>query len=147
MIKKGFTLIELLVVIGIIGVLAGMVIAVLNPTHFQGKSRDAKRKADLEQVRSALEMYRADTGGYPAGSGQISSVLVVLENPPYAYLTLPSDPKAGNYRYFGSQTSYELCASLEGSSVCEETGSSDSDCCGNLGCWGGSVCNYEVTNP
>ncbi len=135
--KKGFTLVELLIVIGIIGVLAGMVIAVLNPRHFQAKSRDAKRKADLEQVRSALEMYRADNGNYPAGSGSVASVLTVLQT--NGYLTLPTDPGTYDYRYVSAGlTTYQLCAYLE-----KETGSS---ACGGGAC-GGATCNYQVTNP
>ncbi len=61
--KKGFTLIELLVVIAVIGILAGVVLASLNSAR--GKARDAKRKQDLTQLRSALEMYYNDYGSYP----------------------------------------------------------------------------------
>lgn len=63
-IKRGFTLIEILVVIALIGVLAGLMIVAFQGTR--RSSRDGKRKADLEQIRSALEMYKADKGSYPA---------------------------------------------------------------------------------
>jgi len=66
MFKKGFTLIELLVVIAIIGLLATMVAASLkNP---QAKSRDARRVADIKQIRSALELYFSDVNFYPTGT-------------------------------------------------------------------------------
>lgn len=65
--SKGFTLIELLVVIAVIGILASVVLASLNSAR--AKSRDAKRKADLTQVRSALELYMADYGAYPSSGG------------------------------------------------------------------------------
>ncbi len=61
-IKKGFTLIELLVVIVIISILIGM--SVFGIQGARKNSRDARRKSDLEQLRSALELYRADNGGY-----------------------------------------------------------------------------------
>jgi len=60
---RAFTLIELLVVIAIIGVLSSVVLASLNTAR--GRARDAQRFSDLEQVRTALEMYYADHGSYP----------------------------------------------------------------------------------
>lgn len=69
----GFTLIELLVVISLIGVLAGALVAVINPVAQMRKARDAQRKADFRQAQSALEMYRSDVGSYPpkgAGNGR-----------------------------------------------------------------------------
>jgi len=61
--KKGFTLIELLVVIIVLGVLA----ALISGNFFTSlkKGRDAKRKADLEQIQRALEMYYEDKKAYP----------------------------------------------------------------------------------
>jgi prepilin-type N-terminal cleavage/methylation domain-containing protein len=63
--KKGFTLVELLTVIGIIGVMTGAALFLINPVAQLNKSRDAKRKADLQQIRAALELYRSDYGHYP----------------------------------------------------------------------------------
>lgn len=60
---RGFTLIELLVVIAIIGLLASIVLASLNSARI--KSRDAKRIADLHNIRLALEMFYNDFGFYP----------------------------------------------------------------------------------
>lgn len=56
--KPAFTLIELLIVITIIGILAVFVIASFNSA--QQKSRDAKRKSDLDAVKKALELVRSD---------------------------------------------------------------------------------------
>jgi len=61
--RKGFTLIELLVVIAIIGLLATIMTVALNSAR--AKARDAKRIADIEQMRVALENYFADHGEYP----------------------------------------------------------------------------------
>ncbi len=61
--KKGFTLIELLVVISIIGLLASIVMASLNSAR--KKARDARRIADLNQIKLALEMYFDSNRYYP----------------------------------------------------------------------------------
>jgi len=62
-ISSGFTLIELLVVIAIIGLLSSIVLASLNSAR--GKGKDAQRKANLTEVRTALELYYDAHGGYP----------------------------------------------------------------------------------
>lgn len=64
---KGFTLIELLVVIAIIALLSSVVIASLSTAR--AKSRDARRLADISQVRTALELYYDSNQGYPSTTG------------------------------------------------------------------------------
>lgn len=59
----GFTLIELLVVIAIIGLLSSIVLASLNSAR--AKSRDARRIADINQIRIALELYLDSNKSYP----------------------------------------------------------------------------------
>lgn len=66
--SKGFTLIELLVVISIIGLLSSVVLASLNTARV--KARDARRKADLAQIRTALHLYYDKNGHWiETGSG------------------------------------------------------------------------------
>ena len=62
-IKKGFTLIELLVVISIIGIL--IAVSIFGLSGARESARDARRKSDLELIRSGLELYRADCNAYP----------------------------------------------------------------------------------
>jgi prepilin-type N-terminal cleavage/methylation domain-containing protein len=53
--QKGFTLIELLVVIAIIGTLAAVVAVSVNSAR--AKARDVRRRADLRQIVTALNLY------------------------------------------------------------------------------------------
>lgn len=87
--KRGFSLIELLVVIGIMGTL----ITILLPNFIGARQRgqDARRKLDLEQIRSALEQYRSVNGSYPDLLSTLTSGTVYIS-------TLPTDPQAG-YSY------------------------------------------------
>lgn len=124
--KHGFTLIELLVTIGIIAIL--VVIGVVSYSSINRRSRDTRRKSDIEQLRSALEMYRSDVGYYPdVGAGMFVNVeqlrdTLVTTN---AYLPdIPEDPKDNTanpymiiFQRDASQTHYYrycLVAALEG---------------------------------
>ncbi len=69
--RKGFTLIELLVVIAIIGVLASIVLASLNSARL--KARDARRIADLNQIKTALNFYYDSNNAYPSVGSWVSS--------------------------------------------------------------------------
>lgn len=60
---KGFTLIELLVVIAIISILT--VISVSQFNTAKTKAKDTQRKADVDSVYKAVNMYYADYGHFP----------------------------------------------------------------------------------
>ena len=117
--KKGFTLIELLVVIMILGVLA----ALISGNFFTSlkKGRDAKRKADLEQIQRALEMYYEDKKTYPltadlAFGSSLCETVDCATNEKIYMQKLPNDPISGkSYQYFSAndETSYALYACLE----------------------------------
>lgn len=117
--KKGFTLIEVLVAVTIIAVLVS--IGVVSYSSVNKRSRDAKRKGDIEQIRSALEMYRADIGSYPnLGSGSWADASGLSATLVSTYLpAIPSDPKSQTYRYKATNISggnyygYCLTAYLE----------------------------------
>src|SRR3989344_4795097 len=59
--QRGFTLIELLIVVVIIGILAAILVATINPARQQNKARDAGIKASLNKmalsVKSSISAY------------------------------------------------------------------------------------------
>lgn len=61
----GFTLIELLVIIAVIGVLATVLLVLINPAGQMAKAQDSIRKSDIKQIANALNDYVAQTGKYP----------------------------------------------------------------------------------
>ncbi|MAG59941.1 hypothetical protein CMO96_04090 [Candidatus Woesebacteria bacterium] len=140
----GFTLVELLVVLAIISIVISVSFVAFQGAQASG--RDTKRKADLEDIRSALEIYRSDCGSYPAtltfgsslqdtcvGGGTSTYMDSVPNDPLY-----PRETAEYGYELDSSNTSkYKLCAKLE-------RGSGSSACAG--GC-GTESCNYTVTNP
>ncbi len=77
--QEGFTLVELLVVIAILGILAGVVVFAVRGAGDKGKANAAATDARI--VRTALEVYCAQYGHYPAdpdgdGPGDAMGVLV-----------------------------------------------------------------------
>lgn len=61
--KRGFTLIEILVVVAIFAALMAM--GGMAFITAMKRSRNARRAADIQEIRTALEMYRTDKGYYP----------------------------------------------------------------------------------
>ena len=93
-------------------------IGVVSYSSVNKRSRDAKRKGDVEQLRSALEMSRADNGYYPnTGSGSWNDASGLSTSLVSTYLpVIPSDPKsAQTYRYEATNLSggnyYGYCMS------------------------------------
>jgi len=139
--KPGFTLIEVLVAATIIALLTS--IGVVSYQAANRQARDAKRKADLEQIRAALQIYRGDCGTYPASVSFGGPLTGACPTTTTYMQQVPQDPKGGYYQYSqqGGGTSYVLCACLEGgggTTTC--TGSCSN--CGNA--CGAGACNYEV---
>jgi type II secretion system protein G len=153
--KKGFTLIELLVVLAIIGILAAMIIASLSGAR--ARARDATRKSDLRQVKTALEQYYQDQspeGYYPASTAidftdaGFSGALT-----PTYIKSLPTDPKNSApyvYKYQSSGTppsAYVLYTGLENPKEADTPGLTCLSPGGGSGtCTSGGQKYFQVTN-
>lgn len=61
--RHGFTLIEIIVVIGIISLLA--VVGLTSYNRVQANARDAKRMGNMQELRSALMLYKTLNGTFP----------------------------------------------------------------------------------
>ena len=118
--NSAFTLIELLVVMGVIAILTGISIFALQGSREAG--RDARRKSDLETIRSGIELFRADCNVYPSNLVAVGSSLqgtVALGCSPAntnIYIqSVPGDPSSGSGYCYNqtSSTTDELCATLE----------------------------------
>lgn len=136
--KKSFTLVEILVVATIIALLTAA--GAVSYSTLSKNSRDAKRKADLEQVRAALEMYRSENDEYPTVTINCSSSGGITDGSNTYLSSIPKDPKCNTNSYYyttiGTPASdYTLGAYLEGDST--------STCGVTISCVIGN-CNYCV---
>lgn len=93
--KNGFTLVELIIVVGIISILVVLAISYFRGQIFKGN--DARRKADLNRIKIAIEEYEKDHNCYPPPE--------ILECKPGTGLRpyleqIPCDPNTGgSYPY------------------------------------------------
>lgn len=65
---RGFTLVELLVVIAIIGILVTIVVIAIDPARVIQNSQDTKRRTELNQIKTSLQLYFNDNRRYPTAS-------------------------------------------------------------------------------
>ncbi len=112
--ERGFTLIELLVVLVIIGLLATMV-----APNFIGQSEKAKpqaARAQLENLRNALDMFQLDVGRYPSSQEGLEALrarpgTAGRWSGPYLRDAVPVDPWGNQYFYRNpgaGGTSYDI---------------------------------------
>lgn len=111
-IKRAFTLLELLITIGIIALLVTG--GIVSYSTLSKNGRDARRKADVEQLRSALEMYKSNdaNASYPgiydvpnttSGWSYFKDVQTAFKS----YINkVPSDPKPPDPAPIGSCNDY-----------------------------------------
>ncbi len=150
-IHSAFTLIELLIVIAIIALM--MAISIFGLSGARENSRDQRRKSDIESLRTALELYRADCDRYPANGeivagtqleGTLSSGSKCLNS--YVYMKeVPTDPLAGasyQYNQTGGGSGYDLCSTLE-----RPPAGAVAQSCGSTVCGTGRTCYYKASNP
>lgn len=159
---KGFTLIELMLVMALVGILATIGLGSYSTATV--KSKDTKRKTDLNQISKALESFNNDVARYPkvdvngnmtcpgsSGSevGCLGSVYAYIGDNRTTYMVdFPTDPLSGNnYVYVPSADygSYSLYAALENDQDKDWVKTSDGDNTDwGVSC-GSDMCNYKIT--
>lgn len=147
--EHSFTLIEIILVIIISGLLATLISG--NFINSLKKGRDAKRKADLNQIQKALEMYYEDNNIYPLTSmisfGPGSKIChpngcntkIYMEN-------VPNDPIT-NYTYVYQSTdgvSYKLYSCIENT---QDQGPGVKQSGYDPSCGGCGKCKYGISSP
>lgn len=153
--RKAFTILELLIVIGIISMLVTLGVNIYSSV--QKNSRDARRKADLEQIAAALELYRSNNNSYPStlsmtagcsNNGAISTYLTTIPEDPlcqiykYYYTALPANCSEVSSPYC---TNYTLASQLEStSSNCQAGNQLPINSCKNGGGTPNYNCNYCI---
>jgi prepilin-type N-terminal cleavage/methylation domain-containing protein len=144
--RKGFTLIELLITLAIIGIMVTIVTFVVQQSR--ESARDARRKADLENIAVGLELYRSECNSYPS-SITFGGSLTGGGTPPSCtgtYIsTIPQDPQysggsSPHYSYNRtSATNYVLCSYLEQIPIPPVPTTNCASC--------GSACRWRVARP
>lgn len=119
---KGFTLIEVLVVIAMISLLVVGLIIAINPTVQLQKTRDGRRKSDIRLIQTALQLYRADQGGYPDSIPNFFATggRSLVDDPSNVQTTyiqnVPKDPLTGTDYYYDADSppgGYSIYSCLE----------------------------------
>lgn len=116
-INKAFTLIELLIVMAILGVLATFVI--VNFTGAQARARDTRRKAEIRQYQTALEVYaNANNSLFPSETTAINAVSMCASGGDLEDFSCQDDPHATNgwhymYQSDAAGTEYILWGQIE----------------------------------
>lgn len=145
---EGFTLVELLLVVGLIGVLSGILLTVINPAGTRQKFRDAQRISDLKKVQAALEIYYNDNRTYPvyggwtviSGVSELSTYMSPSPVDPQSSGTDPCNAATRNYLYRGGTSAYTLVSNMELNS------SVGTGACSGIGCGATPNC-YMVRSP
>jgi len=132
--EDGFTLIELLVVIFTIGLLAGILLP--NFVSSRERARDARRKHDLNEIKTALRLYYNDNQSYP------EVVSFGTSWPPYMQV-VPNDPleeRTYGYCVDDNRDKFLLFAQLENRGD-SDINSSAARCGVSSGTWSGGACD------
>ena len=95
--RNGFTLTEIIIAIALVVIF--VTLPSLSYANFLKKSRDTQRRTDLNNIHTALEMYKTANGVYPEELDEL------LEPPGYLN-EVPKDPKDGQETSDGSGKQY-----------------------------------------
>ncbi len=139
--KKGFTLIEILVVIGVIGIIvaAGSVAY----SNSQEKSKDKRRKSDIEAIRQALVIAKQDDGYYKIDLTSLTPKYIKsipqdpVTNQNYIFVPGPTIPLCDNTSTYC--TNFTLTTCLENANDPQQDSSKNSSC--------STPASYTLTSP
>src|SRR5262245_55138039 len=103
--EQGFSLLELLIVVALIGIIA--TIAILALQGALDKSKQRGTMMDMRSMASAIEVYRMDTGLYPANGLTINQLALILI--PYETTVVRTQDHWNHaYRYTASADEYSI---------------------------------------
>jgi general secretion pathway protein G len=120
---NGYSLMEVLVALAIVAILAAVMLT--NYSTTSKKTRDGRRKADLDVIRVALESYKVDVGIYPDGNPpryEVPSSIIYDDGEGHVSTYLkqaPKDPLYPNSNYYycyvpaANKQSYKVSAVFE----------------------------------
>ena len=92
---RAFSLVELMVVVAIIGILATVV--VVNVVGRTYEAKVSKCKADFNSFKTAIRMYKIDTGRYPRS---LDDLLTTSQNGKGPWIEeMAADPWGNPYEY------------------------------------------------
>lgn len=101
--QKGFTIVELMVGMAILSVLLGITLAAVNPLEQFAKTRDTKRRADVEALANAIQQHIATqkgvipeeltTSNQEIATGEVDLCEALI---PQYISALPQDPSQNN---------------------------------------------------
>ena len=101
--NKGFTLIELIITLAVIGVLVSLILVAINPQRIIEDTRDSRNRAEMNAVKTALQLFFNDNNSYPAALGALV--------PAYAR-ALPSVTTDASFQYSSSGADYDAWVTL-----------------------------------
>lgn len=140
--RTAFTLIELMVVVSIIAILATLGISSYSTAI--KKSRDGRRKSDIQNIAQALVLYRSDEGVYPSTTADLVANYMSA---------IPKDEKSGvdyTYTVASNFKTFSLCTATALEYPKGNANSSSSTAfsnCANAGETGSTCVYYCAANP
>lgn len=149
---SGFTLVEILIVISIIAILASIMLWANVQSTYQ-KTRDSKRKQDLNKLVRSFEDYYNDRIQYPPANDPADGK---IKDAPWGSALedyvgqLPSDPLSPNADYYYQMGTdgkfFIIYAKLENTADPEIERLGCQDGCGPMGIDGKRAFNYYVSS-